>query len=262
MKKNDDLGNRMKEFYEDRTRYKLPRRTYSIIRIDGKAFHTYCKGLEKPFDEGFVDDMNETAIYLCKNVQGCKLGFVQSDEISLILSDFDTLNTDAWFDGNIQKIVSVSSSLTTSKFNQLRQFRYINNKFDGGMGITNITYRWFEMLEKQKLAEFDARVFTIPFVDEVINYLVWRQKDATRNSISSLAQTLYNHKELHKKSVNEMQEMCFQKGVNWNDFDFRLKRGGLIVKVDDETVKRPKWNLVETPIFTEDRFFLNKLLTF
>ena len=97
----DALSVRMKEFYEMRTRTYLPRRTYTIIRIDGKAFHTYTRGLKKPFDLGLIEDMDETAKYLCKNIQGAKMAFVQSDEISIVLTDFDTLQTDAWFDGEV-----------------------------------------------------------------------------------------------------------------------------------------------------------------
>ena len=107
--KKDELGNRIKENYENRTRIYLPRRTYTVIRIDGKSFGTYAKGLTRPFDQGLIEDMDETACYLCKNIQGAKFGFVQSDEISILLTDFDTFTTDAWFDGNIQKIVSVAA---------------------------------------------------------------------------------------------------------------------------------------------------------
>ena len=119
----DQLGDRMKAFYEDRTRIKLPRRTYTIIRIDGKAFHTYTKGLKRPFDTGLIDDMNWTTEYLCKNIQGVKFGYVQSDEISLVLTDFDTLQTDLWFDGNLQKMASIAASMATARFNQLRMMR-------------------------------------------------------------------------------------------------------------------------------------------
>lgn len=108
--KKDNLGDRMKIFYENITRIFLPRRTYTIIRIYGKAFHTYTKGLDRPFDDKFVNDMDETACYLCKNIQGAKFAFVQSDEISILLTDFDSLTTSAWFDGNIQKMVSVKHS--------------------------------------------------------------------------------------------------------------------------------------------------------
>lgn len=269
----DELGTRMKEFYENRTRYFLPRRTYTMLRCDGKAFHSYTKGCEKPFDMGLIEDMNNTAIYLCENIQGAKLGFVQSDEISILMTDFDTIKTDAWFDGNIQKIVSVAASMATAKFNQLRQLRYIKEKFDNN--ITNITHRWMELLEEKKLAEFDARVFIIPSKTEVMNSLIWRQKDCVRNSIQSVAQSLYSHKELNNKNTNQMQEMIWQKGINWNDYDSTLKRGRLIIKeqyekvisnklpenmppVDSfETVVRTRWIVHGCPDFVKHPEFLN-----
>ena len=229
------LGDRMKVFYENRTRFFLPRRTYTIIRVDGKAFHSYTKGLVRPFDEILINDMDETACYMCKNIQGAKFAFVQSDEISILLTDFDGLTTDAWFDGNIQKITSISASLATAKFNELRP---------------------------NKIALFDCRVFTIPDHIEVENYFIWRQQDTTRNSISSVAQSMFNHQELENKNTDQMQEMCFQKGVNWNDFPGKLKRGRLIVKQDyekDDTT-RSKWVSIEPPIFTQERETLSNLI--
>jgi tRNA(His) 5'-end guanylyltransferase len=255
----EELGNRMKEFYEDRFRTKLPRRAYTIIRIDGKAFHTYTKGLERPFDDGLIKDMNNTAIFLCKNIMGAKMGYVQSDEISILLTDFDTLDTQSWFDYNIQKMVSIASSLATSEFNRLRIDRYIKEKYNSG--ISNITYRFMENLSNIKQAQFDARVFQIPSRIEVENYFIWRQQDATRNSISSVAQSLYSHKELNGVKTNEMQEMIFQKGINWNDYDFRKKRGAVIGKVEVQVeggAIRNRWEVIDTPIFTQDREFFTK----
>ena len=260
--KKDSLGDRMKEFYENRTKQFLPRRTYTIIRIDGKAFHTYTKGLIKPFDLKFMKDMNTTAQYLCENIQGAKLAFVQSDEISILLTDFDNLKTCAWFDGNVQKITSVSASLATAKFNALRI-----------AGFANPVNAWGKDLEdyfSQKLAMFDSRVFTIPNITEVINYFIWRQQDTVRNSISSLAQSMFSHKELHGKNADEMQEMCFQKGVNWNNCHPTCKRGGIIVKEEIEletpfksvdkcqySYKRNKWVTKAAPHFTQDCTIFN-----
>lgn len=233
--KKDSLGDRMKEFYENRTRNFLPRRTYTIIRVDGKAFHSYTRGLIRPFDEKLVNDMDETACYMCKNIQGAKFAFVQSDEISILLTDFEGLTTDAWFDGNIQKMASISASLATAKFNELRP---------------------------NKIALFDSRVFTIPSDIEVENYFIWRQQDTTRNSISSVAQSMFSHQELENKNTDQMQEMCFQKGVNWNDFSAKLKRGRLIVKqyYEKEGTTRSKWVSVEPPIFTQEREMLKVLI--
>lgn len=253
MKKNkDSLGDRMKEFYENRTRIFLPRRTYTIIRIDGKAFHSYTRGLERPFDYGFIEDMDKTACYLCKNIQGAKFAFVQSDEISIILTDFDDLTTNAWFNGNVQKIVSVSASMTTSKFNQLR----VSRKYYEIGCLTP------DVIDGIKLAEFDSRIYTIPSSVEVENYIIWRQNDTVRNSISSVAQSLYSHKELMSKNTDQMQEMCFQKGINWNDYPANVKRGRLILKINYEKNEsiRSKWEFVEPPIFTQDREYLTNLI--
>ena len=271
----DTLGDRMKDFYENRTRMMLPRRTFTIIRIDGKAFHTYTKGLKRPFDDGLITDMNETTAFLCKNIQGAKLGYVQSDEISILLTDFDELGTHAWFDNNLQKMASVAASMATAKFNQLRMARstWEGSDIEGMLDHDDI--------QNFKLAMFDARVFQIPFADEVVNYFIWRQQDATRNSISAVAQSMYSAKDLHGKTTDQMQEMIFQKGINWNDYTYREKRGGVVTKVEhvylakdfkfandgkthvidpNQTIKRTKWEMVETPIFTQDKEFIKSLL--
>jgi len=267
----DALGDRMKDYYEDRTRIRLPRRTYTIIRIDGKAFHTYTKGLNRPFDDGLIEDMDETTAYLCKNIQGVKFGYVQSDEISLLLTDFDDLSTDAWFDGNLQKMCSIAASLATAKFNQLRMSRFCKNDGTDGYAMAYDGKLMTESeIESFKLATFDARVFQIPSSIEVENYFIWRQQDATRNSISSVAQSMYSPKELHGKKTDEMQEMIFQKGTNWNDFSPRKKRGGFVTKIlmingkpkqenqeiFIEDVVRNKWLGIDCPVFTQDREFL------
>src|ERR1035437_8177555 len=107
----DVIMARMKEQYENRTKFLLPRRSYVILRLDGVAFHTYCKKFKKPFDDDFIEDMNETAKFLCSKIQGAKFAFVQSDEISILLTDFENIATAAWFDNEVQKIVSVSASI-------------------------------------------------------------------------------------------------------------------------------------------------------
>lgn len=255
----DELGERIKAYYEDRFRYKLPRRAYTIIRIDGKAFHTYTKGLNRPFDDGLIEDMNLTTAFLCKNIMGAKMGYVQSDEISILISDFDTLETQSWFDYNVQKMTSVGASLATSEFNRLQLNRYLKDKFN--RGNTNMTPLFIGGISELKRANFDARVFQIPSRVEVENYFIWRQQDAVRNSISSVAQSLYSPKELNGVKTNEMQELIFQKGINWNDYDFRKKRGAVIGKVQVEVdggVLRNKWEVIETPIFTQDRMFFTK----
>ena len=271
----DELGDRIKTYYENRTRAYLPRRTYTIVRVDGKSFKTYTKGLNKPFDDGLIEDMDETACYLCKNMQGAKMGFVQSDEISILLTDFDKIGTDAWFDGNIQKMASVAASMATAKFNHLRTLRKFNEtsyeviiRTINDFHKTNTT-SWMEGILNFKLAEFDARVFTIPSKTEVANMMVWRQQDTVRNSISSVAQSLYSSKELKGKNMSAQQEMIFQKGINWNDYAPKYKRGRFIFKqtfeleteyngmeIQQKNYTRTRWVADECPTFTQDMDFL------
>lgn len=235
MSKHCAIMQRMKNNYENRSKTFLTRRTPVICRIDGKAFHTYTRGLNKPFDEGLMEDMTDTAIYLCQNIQGVKCAYVQSDEISILITDYDTLQTDAWFDYNVQKMTSISASLATGIFNQLRFQRILDNQSEYYFSRNGSIE-----LSDTPLANFDSRVFNIP-VDEVANYFLARQKDAVKNSIAMLAQSLYSHKELDGVNSNQMQELCFQKGHNWNDLHWNKKRGTLIIKntyADDKLVNK------------------------
>jgi tRNA(His) 5'-end guanylyltransferase len=227
----DPLGERMKGQYEIRSRQLLPRRTYTIIRLDGKAFHTYTRGLNKPFDKDLIDDMDSAVVKILPEIQGAQFAYVQSDEISILLTDFANENTDAWFDGNVQKMVSVSASLMTAEFNLRRYIRnYLNWQKNKPSEYPD---------EKFTLASFDSRVFTIPDRIEVMNYFIWRNNDAARNSISMVAQSLYSHKELHGKSSADKQEMIFTKGINWNNYDKSLKNGRLIVREEYRTIDNP-----------------------
>lgn len=234
---HDSLGDRMKSQYENRTRMSLPRRTYTILRADGKAFHSFTRGFEKPFDEDLINAMNETTIALCSELEGAKLAYVQSDEISVLLTDFANVNSQAFFDGNIQKICSVSASIASAHFNR---------------AIANALIK---KLLPEKIAYFDARVFTIPDRVEVENYFVWRQKDWIRNSISAVAQSLYSHKELHGKNIHEQEEMILNKGLNWNDYPTHLKVGRLVMRLNG------KWEVNnQTPIFTQATEYLANLI--
>lgn len=249
----------MKGYYEDRFRAMLPRRAYTLIRVDGKAFHTYTANLDKPFDIGLVEDMNLTAVKLCESIMGAQLAYVQSDEISILITDFDKLETQAWFDGNLQKICSVSASIATSAFNEARMKRWFSDSYD------SFAERW--PTNWPKIGQFDSRVFQIPCKTEVENYLIWRQQDATRNSISSVAQSMYSHKELEGKNSSQLQEMIFQRGTNWNDLDDGLKRGRVIMRMVAQKVIRQNviidvdsWQARSAPIFTRDRMFLDWLI--
>lgn len=248
--KKDSLGDRMKENYENRAKTYLVRRMPVIIRLDGKAFHTFTKGLKRPYDEVFHNTMNATMKYLCENIQGCKLGYTQSDEITLLLTDYDTLTTAAWFDYNVQKICSVSASMATMAFNKFFQKNF-NEIFAYGKDESEEYTRI--LFKKLGLAMFDSRCFNIP-EDEVTNCLVWRQQDATRNAIQMLGQCNFSHKELQNKSCNDIQDMLMtQKGINFNDMPTEFKRGVCCVK----DVINGGWVLdKEIPIFTQERDYV------
>lgn len=284
-KKNDSLGDRMKG-YEGVSRNFLTRRVPAIIRLDGKAFHTFTKGMEKPFDPVLTQAMQETMKYLCENIQGCVLGYTQSDEITLVLTDYATIQTDAWFGYNIQKMCSVSASMATLAFNkafykEVVQF-FLRNDIEDAQrnGDTSdralasaILYANYDASLKRG-AMFDSRVFSVP-KEEVCNCLIWRQQDATRNSIEAVGQANFSHHELHKKTCNMIQEMLWsQRGINWNDFPTELKRGSCCIKrrfeetIDDPrnpgqkiTVCRNRWIIDhEIPIFTQDREYIERLI--
>lgn len=257
-KSKDGLGDRMKG-YENITRYHLMPRGYVFARIDGKAFHSYLKGCQRPFDKGVIDDMDATAVYLCENVQNAKLGFVQSDEITLLLCDFDQINTSQFFDGNIQKISSVVASMATAKFNHLRFIRRM-------AGSKNDP---FPRLDDAVLAMFDCRCWNVPNAVEAMNVLRWRQQDCIRNSVSMVAQHNFSHKELHGKSQSNMHEMLHQKGINWaTDFTDGEKNGRIIVKtkyteivpvpdpqnfkICDQAVERSRWESQGAWVFSKD----------
>jgi len=262
--KKDSLGDRMKENYENRAKTYLVRRMPVIIRIDGKAFHTFTRGFQKPYDEIFHNAMNATMKYLCENIQGCKLGYTQSDEITLLLTDYDTLTTDAWFDNNVQKICSVSASMATMMFNKAFYKEFDEwgreNLPDWDEGGTNepVDENLMKLCEVygkaiDKGAMFDSRCFNIP-VEEVTNCFVWRQQDATRNAIQMLGQCNFTHKELQGKSCNDIQDMLMlQKGINFNDMPAKFKRGICCRKGDGG-----KWIIdEEIPIFTQDRDYVD-----
>lgn len=234
---NDELGSRMKEYYETIPKTRLMRRCPVAIRLDGKAFHTFTRGFQKPFDEILVKSMQETMKYLCQNIQGCVFGYTQSDEITLILIDYQTLTTDAWFDYEVQKMCSISASMATLAFNQYFWKEVLNlyndilpDSLKEEQEIVKQHKIYYAAVEKG--AMFDARVFNIP-KEEVTNLIYWRQLDATRNSIQMVGQANFSHKELQNKSCNDIQDMLMtQKNINWNDFPPYLKRGSACKKVD------------------------------
>jgi tRNA(His) 5'-end guanylyltransferase len=241
---HDNLGMRMKTYYEQVPKTKLIRRMPAIIRCDGRSFHTLTRKFKRPFDEVLIKTMQETTKYLCENIQGCVLGYTQSDEISLILVDYQRLETSAWFDYEVQKMCSIAASMATMAFNKF----FSNNVQDFGydccydpandnLGDETVPgreedYKRYTDVYMKSLnkAMFDARVFNIP-KEEVTNCIYWRQLDASRNSIQMLGQAYFSHKELQNKSCNDIQDMLMtQKGINWNDLPTYQKRGSCVIR--------------------------------
>lgn len=250
---HDSLGDRMKR-YEDTTRVRLLPRTPVLVRLDGKAFHTLTRSFEKPYDRGFQTAMWNLAQYLCHEIQGCRLAYVQSDEISLLLVDYEELNTASWFDNDLRKIVSVSASMAGAYF--------------GWILPTVSTY----VTNGSSFPVFDSRAWNIPRED-VTNYFVWRQQDAVRNSVQALAQSQFSHKELHGLSCKSLLwKLEKDKGIIWGNLPTVQKRGACVVR---ELVQPPSMfcpdappvNLrhefrldLDPPTFSEDRQYVDRFV--
>lgn len=248
------LDERMKK-YEYVTRHYLMCRTPVIVRIDGKAFHTFTKGMKKPFDHIFMESMQDTMKYLCENVQGCVLGYCQSDEISLLLIDYDTLETSAWFDNNISKIISITSSLASVYFNQqfyinLVDYRVKNYKSKN----RDVEYENRLLANISSLPVFDSRAFNLS-KEEVNNYFVWRQQDAIKNAIQMVGRAYFTHKELENKNGKAIVDMLDSIGVNYHSYSMSEKRGTCCIKTDKG------WELdTEIPIFKDNKDYIEKLV--
>lgn len=259
---NDLLGNRMKTYENIERRY-LTRRIPTLIRLDGKAFKSFTRGFQKPFDMILMQSMWDTAIFLCKNIAGCKIGYTQSDEISLLLTDYESIKTDAWFDKNINKMISISASMATLAFNKAFAEK-VSELVESFNVMSEETFKQLMLYKKRiNTALFDSRVYNIP-KEEVCNAFIWRQQDATRNSIQMVGQANFPHKQLQKKSCNHVQEMLFQeKQINFNDFPAYQKRGACIVKETYMKGETPRTRWVvdkDIPIFTQDRTYIEKYL--
>ena len=223
----DDIGTRMKNFYEQIPKTKLMRRCPVAIRIDGKAFHTYTRNFKRPFDSVFMRAMQETMKYLCENIQGCVLGYTQSDEITLILVDYEKINSSAWFDYEVQKLCSVSASMATMRFNQVFA-RLVQEVKEEGTEDP----QYVKVLDKacETGAMFDSRCFNIP-KEEVTNLIYWRQLDASRNSIQMVGHANFSQKQMHGKSTSDIQDMLMlEKNINWNDFSVTCKRESCCIR--------------------------------
>ncbi len=220
--------------------------------------------MQRPFDNVLMESMWETTKYLCENIQGCKIAYTQSDEISLLLTDYEKLDTCAWFDNNIQKMVSISASMATIAFNKI--FRDKVYMLGHVANSDDLHSYYYELEDKIDRAMFDSRVFTLP-KEEVANYFIWRQKDASRNSIQMVGQANFSHNQLHGKSCDDIQEMLFQeRNINWNSIPTSQKRGTCMVKEqytldNEQETLRSRWTIdMDIPIFTQDRNYIEKYL--
>ena len=224
----DAMGDRQKKNYENRAKLYLYRRIPVIIRLDGKAFHTltrrYCK---KPFDDNLMDCMIEGAIAVAKEAMGTKCVYIQSDEVTMLLTDFDTLTTQAWFDYNQEKMVSVSSGIMSGTFS----------------------------LAFGKLGAFDSRAWNSP-KEEVANNFYWRQRDWNRNSVNMFARSFFSHKKMHGKSVPQVHDMLHEIGENWALLNDRYKNGVFITREEGSGWK--VWD--ECPNFNTQRDVIEDLM--
>jgi tRNA(His) 5'-end guanylyltransferase len=222
---NDELGNRIKNYYEDPARVLLPRKTYVIVRVDGRAFHTFTAKMERPYCRSLANALDAAAVALSKEMDGFAFAYGQSDEYSFLLSDFGREDSRMWFEGAIQKIASVSASIVTAAFARA---------FEGPVGT------------------FDARAFAIPQREEVAKYFIWRQVDASRNSLNMLASSYYSHAELLGKSEKQKHDLLHAKGQNWAKWPADFKRGR-VVKRGGEVDR-------EIPVFTRERAYLDAMI--
>lgn len=275
---NSDLAKRMKA-YEAVSKTSLMKRCPVIMRLDGKAFHTFTGGFARPFDLVLQKAMQDTMKYLCENIQGCVLGYTESDEISLVLIDYMKLNSAAWFDYEVEKMCSVGASMATMAFNKSFEKRVdewgrenLPGWDDGGTNET-VDEELIKLCDTYaqaiiKGALFDCRVFNVP-KEDVTNCIYWRQLDASRNSIQMVGQANFSHRELQNKSCNNIQDMLMlKKGINWNDFPTTCKRGSCCKKIavsDPDGVNiaaREQWRIDnEIPLFKgEGRDYIDSLI--
>ncbi|WP_031499754.1 tRNA(His) guanylyltransferase Thg1 family protein [Bryobacter aggregatus] len=226
----DEIGKRIKQYYEDALRIQLPRQTHVVLRIDGRSFHQFTRGLERPYCRPLADALDAAAQALCEEMTGCRFAYGQSDEYSFLLTDFEREKSKMWFEGNLQKIVSVSASVFTGAF--ARAFA------------------------SREIASFDCRALVIPQASEVAKYFLWRQLDASANSLNMLASAHYSHAELLGKSEPEKHELLHAKGLNWAKEPADFKRGRAVLRGEDG-----KWAVDrEIPIFQRNPTYLGRFL--
>lgn len=221
----DTLGDRIKR-YERVSSHKLLPRTPLFIRVDGRAFHTYTRGAKKPFDPDIIEAMVRAATEVSCEMQGFKLAYVQSDEATFMLSDYDTHESQGWFDYELNKVVSISASAFTAHFNRKMLDLWT---YPGG--------------KSPLLAMFDSRAFSVP-VDDAPNVFVWRQRDWERNSLQMFARSFFSHKELNGKSSAEIHDLLHGIGENWADLDDQLKNGTFILPDSSNVYAKQDYNSI------------------
>lgn len=263
----DELGRRMK-VYESVPKNFLTLGIPHVIRLDMRAGHTFCRNFKKPFDNIFNKCMTITTVELCKHIPGVKFGYTQSDEISLALNDdFGNSEYSCFFSGNVEKIVSISASIATLEFNKA-YYNTISKLELSDDDLKIYTDKLFK-------AQFDSRVFSLPNETELHNYMLWRQQDATKNSILSLGYAHFSTKELENKNCENIQDMLHEININWNDFPVEYKRGRIITryeynkdatwtdkngKMHTSTAVRHDWgNVQDIPILTQSPNFISDL---
>jgi tRNA(His) guanylyltransferase len=237
---SDDIGDRFKD-YERCWDFSLPRRMPMVIRVDGRGFHGLK--LQKPFDPDFFRVMADTAMALCKEIQGAVLAYFQSDEISIVARDDMQPNTEAWLGKRLSKVLSLSSAIATAAYNERAA----------------VIWGW---------RQFDARAFVLPDLSEVTNYLIWRQQDATRNSISMAAHAEFSHKSLHGVNSKGMLDRLREAGKPWEDTPAHFKRGAVCRPVNimkhveylGTEVQRREWQIdLEPDVFSQSRGYVESL---
>lgn len=282
-----EIENRMKEFYENVPHTRLMRRCPVALRMDGKAFKHFTENFKKPYDRLFRDTMQETMLNLCQSIQGCVFGYTQSDEITLILVDYETFSQEAWFNYEIQKMVSTAASMTTMYFNKIferktREFvmencclmdsddsfspEHVSFSGDGFSPVENSDeeLRRYVKIYKDAVSEgamFDARCFNVP-KEEVTNLIYWRQLYAIRNSVQMAARTHLFNTEVKNKTTKEMKQMLEQIGITWEDYPIDCQRGACAIKEQRDGDVRPHWYVDKNiPIFKgKDRGYVNRFV--
>lgn len=233
----ESIGDRMKSNYESMTDFKLIKRMPTIIRLDGKCFHSVTKNCQKPFDNVFMERMTMAAAHVTNEIQGFKLAYVQSDEVSILLTDYDTLQTQGWFDYELRKIISISAAIMSAEFS------YYFQKYSNG-----------------KRCYFDSRAFNIPR-EEVINYFLWRALDWQRNSIQMYTRSFFSHKECLNKNQAQLHNMLHSINKNWSiDLTEQQKNGSWIL--NNDTIRYdvlPKYdeikNIIPIEVFNPENIY-------